>query len=416
MTPLVEDDRERGDLHAEIEQLGGELRIALTSVLESLAGPRPRPTRLTRAIGLDKSLASRFVRASQARSDLELMHLVPSPAGLRMLADSAGALVPRDRIDALLAATRRFEALLDAAPGGRAAIDAQISEGSHVVRGRSEQVARQAAFKSMSFLLGHFCELLSTTLFLVPAANGRTVDGIELTRRIGLRRMRPSTPLALLSLYVAPEDGRAGDSMAFDPIDGVPGVGDPTAFLLPEFCSKPIPALDVVREGSITTLVLAGDPSIHAPSQMASAFRIRNGWLLEQGPGMQSLRGYVLHVPCKQLVRDVFIAESLYPGVTPSLSFAMPGPRATTPPPRPSGPRHFTQVELGATIEPLPSGASAHSLSGVGDHAVAIQHVLDRAGHGATRFRGWRCSMTYPVPLIEMLWWLSHPGDVAGGA
>ena len=67
----------------------------------------------------------------------------------------------------------------------------------------------------MSFLLGHFCELLSTTLFLVPSANGRTVDGIELTRRIGLRRMRPSTPLALLSLYVAPEDGRAGDSMAW---------------------------------------------------------------------------------------------------------------------------------------------------------------------------------------------------------
>ena len=38
-----------------------------------------------------------------------------------------------------------------------------------------------------------------------------------------------------------------------------------------------------------------------------------------------------------------------------------------------------------------------------------IRHVLERTGHSMTRFRGWRCTMTYPLPLVEMLWWLSHP-------
>jgi hypothetical protein len=41
--------------------------------------------------------------------------------------------------------------------------------------------------------------------------------------------------------------------------------------------------------------------------------------------------------------------------------------------------------------------------------------VLERTGHGMTRFRGWRFAMTYPITLIEMIWWLMHPslGDDA---
>jgi hypothetical protein len=72
-----------------IERLGGVLREALLPVLEQAAGKRPRLTDLTRTLGIDKSLASLLVRAANAPNDLELMHLVPSPAGLRILADSA---------------------------------------------------------------------------------------------------------------------------------------------------------------------------------------------------------------------------------------------------------------------------------------------------------------------------------------
>ena len=408
MTRTVGSDA-KGDLRTQIEDLGRELRPALWSILESVAGPQPRPTRVARALALDKSLASRLVRAAQSDTDLELMHIVPSPAGLNILAESAARVSDPAAIEDLRAATERFQSLLDTVPGGRTAIDAQISESSFAVREKSEQIAKQASFKSMSFLLGQFCDVLATSLFLVPSPNGRTVDGIEISRRIGLRRMRPSIPLALLSFHVAPEDERPGDSIQFVSIDGETGERNPTAFLLPEYSTRPLPELEVMREGSITTLVLPPNPAVHAPAQLTSASRILNGWLQEPAAAVQSLRGYVLHVPARRLVRDVFVAEGLYPGATPKVSFVLPGPRASTPPPTDSGPRHFTTVDLATSIEQLPPAPYAYTLPGVRDHAAAIAHVLARAGHAATRFRGWRCATPYPVPLVEMIWWLSHP-------
>ena len=128
MTPIPTGEVVRDGLVQQIEATGGDLRRAIAPVLEAVAGPRPRPTRLARAIGLDKSLASRLVRAAESTSDLDLMHLVPSPGGLRILADLATRYADPASIANLRAATERFEALLDKVPGGRASIDAQISE------------------------------------------------------------------------------------------------------------------------------------------------------------------------------------------------------------------------------------------------------------------------------------------------
>jgi hypothetical protein len=409
LSQFVAGELVRGELLPRIEAVGRDLRRAIATVLESVAGPRPRPTRVSRAIGLDKSLASRLVRAVKSTSDLDLMHLVPSPAGLHILADLATRHADPASIGNLLAAAERFQELLDSVPGGRAAIDAQISESSSVALEKREHIAKQASFKSMSFLLGHFCDVLTTTLFLVPSANGQRVDGIEIHRRIGLRRMRPSTPLALLSVWTEPGDGVRENAIAFDTLDGDRGASNPGGFLLPAFSTQPLPDLEVVRDGEMTTLVLAGDPSVNAPAQLTSVFRIRNGWPVTAEARIHSLRGYVLHVPCRQVVRDVYIAESLYPDAFPRVSFVLPGPRAATRPPRDDGDRHFTEVDLTATIEQLPVGPQSYAVPGVVNHGAAVRHVLERAGHGHTRFRGWRCAVTYPVPLVEMIWWLSHP-------
>lgn len=278
---------------------------------------------------------------------------------------------------------------------------------------KREHIAKQASFKSMSFLLGHFCDVLTTSLFLVPSADRRRVDGIEIHRRIGLRRMRPSTPLALLSIWGEADDAISENSISFETLEGELGAANPTGFLLPEFSTMPMPELEVMRDGPMVTLVLAGDRSVHTPTQLTSAFRIRNGWPIQPESRVHSLRGHVLHTPSRQVVREVYIADSLYSDALPQVSFVLPGPRAAMRPPSETGPRHFSEVDLTTSIEQLPAGAQAYNIPGVVNHGAAVRHVLERTGHGMTRFRGWRCAMTYPVPLIEMLWWLSHPS--AGG-
>ena len=60
------------------------------------------------------------------------------------------------------------------------------------------------------------------------------------------------------------------------------------------------------------------------------------------------------------------------------------------------------RVNLTARIEQLPRGERALDLEGVPDHRAAVEAALARAGIGARSWRGWRCRMGYPVPLIEM--------------
>jgi hypothetical protein len=400
----------RGDLRLRIEASGGELRRAIVSVLEAVAGPRPRPTRVARAIGLDKSLASRLVRSVRATSDMDLMHFVPSPGGLHIFADLARKHADPASIEHLRAAADRFAELLDVVPGGRASIDAQIAESSRVALEKREHIAKQASFKAMSFLLGHFCDVLTTSLFLVPAANGKRVDGIEIHRRLGLRRMRPSTPLALLSIWGEASDAMKENAITFETLDGATGGANPTGFLLPDYSTQPLPELDVVRDGDMTTLVLGANSAGQAPTQLTSVFRIRNGWPLVPGEHFQSLRGYVLHTPAREVVRDVYIAESLYRDATPQVSFVLPGPRHAMRPPRADGERHFTEVDLTSSIQQLPLGPEPWNLPGVANQSAVVRHVLERTGHRSMRFRGFRFAMTYPVALVETMWWLMHPG------
>jgi hypothetical protein len=407
LSHFVADEVHRGALTPRIEAVGRDLRLCIATVLEAIAGTKPRPARITLATGLDKSLASRLVRALRSTSDLELMHLVPSPGGLHILADLARRHADPASIDNLLAATKRFEALLDSVPGGRAAIDAQISESSLTALVKREHIAKQASFKSMSFLLGHFCDVLTTSLFLVPGKNGR-VDGIEIQRRTGLRRIRPSTPLALMSFWSEPDDHAEEHAIRIETIDGERGAKDPTGFILPEFSTQPTPEFEVVHTGPMTTLVLAGDPNVHAPAQFTTAFRICNGWPMVPESHIYTLRGYVLHMPCRRMVREVYLAESLFTDASPRVSFLLPGARPAMRPPTDDGRRQFTEVDLTVAIEQLAPGLPSYTIPGVVNHGAAVRHVLERAGHGDTKFRGWRCAMTYPVPLVELMWWLSH--------
>jgi len=155
--------------------------------------------------------------------------------------------------------------------------------------------------------------------------------------------------------------------------------------------------------------VLAGDPSLHTPSQLTSAMHIRNAWPIQPESRTQSLRGYVLHTPCRQIVRDVYIAESLYPDATPQVSFVLPGPRPSMRTPSEDGRRHYSEVDLARSIEHRPAGPQFYDIPGVVNHSAVVRHVLTRTGHSLTPFRGWRLAMTYPVSLVEMVWSLTHP-------
>ena len=383
-----------------IERIATELRACLTPLVHGLAGEPPRPMRLTQEPGLDKSLASRLVQAVRTQSSHDFLHTVPSPNGLRILIQHARGLADNSLLRDLEGAVMRFESLLDALPGGRQTLDAQMGEASSAIRERREQIARQASFKAQSFLFGHFCETLTTSLFVMPCAEPGRVDVIEVQRRIGLQRSAASVPLPLLSVNTE----KPGSSLAPQmlPLALDEPSTDPAAYLVAEGCSEPLPDLEVRSEGATTILVLRPGHASPMPARVTTAFRVLRADTVAHAESWSILRTYMLHTPCRTLVRDIYLADGLWPDARPEVGFYLPGPSGTPPVVIEPGTPHLRRVNLTARIEQLPPGARGLELEGVPDHRAAIEASLARGNVDATTFRGWRCRMGYPVPLIEM--------------
>lgn len=380
------------------------LREALAPVLHALAGKPPRPVRLMRGIGLDKSLASRLVQAVRADSDEQFLHLLPSPTGLRILIErSRGEHAAAPGLPALERGVEAFATLLDALPGGRQALDARLGEGQSSIRERREHMARQASFKAVSFLFGHYCETLTTSLFLFLGEDGERVDAIEVHRRLGLCRVTPGTPLPLLSLHTEADAEEAG---GVTPVDGGPAgardSADAHRYFVPEGCSLPLPAMEVQREGR-TNVFLLGPRQVEPPARLTTAVRMPGVEPRHPRQASTVVRQYMLHTPCHRLVREIYLAEGLWPDASPQIGFYLPGPTGVVLAPPPLGEPHHRCLNLSAPVEQLPAALSPNCLTGVTDHAAVLTAALRRAGKAGVRFRGWRCQTTYPVPLVEMM-------------
>jgi hypothetical protein len=410
--PPVEDA-----LALRIGRVAGELQGALVPLLEQLAGNPPRPMRLTRehpGPGLDKSLASRLVQAAKAESNMQFLHLVPSPTGLRMLLDRSRKLADAALVARAGQAVDAFQSLIDAVPGGRQSLDARMGESLATIREKREHIARQASFKAVSFLFGHYCETLATALFLFPSATDGFIDIVEVHRRIGLRRLTPSAQLPLLSVHTGREPGQGREPRETEAPDGDPNapamadVGgnplarEPTDFVLAESGSASLPPLQVERDGPLATFLLAAGIVDMKPLQLTTAFRVLRAEPVAQHAAYRVVRNYMLHTPCRTLVRDVYLADGLWPDAFPQVGYYLPSPSGTPAvdidPSRP----HYRRVNLTTRIEQRPHGADGLVLRGVADHRATLERVLAQAAQDPSAFRGWRCEMAYPVPLIEM--------------
>jgi hypothetical protein len=384
-----------------IASVAAALRASLTPLLHALAGTPLRPIRLMQRVGLDKSLASRLVQAVRTPSDLEFLHTVPSPTGLRILLERARNTADARLLREVEAKVRHFEELLDTLPGGRQTLDAHMGEASSAIRERREQMARQASFKAVSFLFGHCCETLTTALFILPSASSGKVDVVEVHRRIGLQRLAASMALPLLSVQLR-GTVQDEDSPCMVALAGNEASTSPADYLVPSACSLPLPDLKVVHDGSLTTFVLEPGRAVPMPACATTAFRVLRADTVAQPAAWNIVRNYMLHTPCRTLVRDLFVADGLWPDAWPLVGFYLPGPSGTPMVTIEPGQPHLRQVNLTARIEQLAPGGAGFALDGVADQRAAIEQALARAGISPAGFRGWRCRMGYPVPLIEM--------------
>ncbi|MBN1425679.1 hypothetical protein JXA88_14075 [Candidatus Fermentibacteria bacterium] len=401
------------DLGRRIAKVADALLGSLPQVLQSAAGSSTRPSRLVRELSLDKSLASRLVRSLRAESPLQLAHLAPSPIGLRIVLDAAESRgVDATLITRARGAVSEFENLLEDMPGGRSSLDALLSTAVPEVKERTELSAKQTVYRAMKQLLGLHCETNTTALILQPSdSDPRFADAIDLQQRLGICHLRPHTPVALHSATYGTEGGGEGPRM--ETIQGaVPQRGVET-FLLPEFCTQPLPAMCMYHEGPHTILALdERKVRLHSPITITTGFIVRNGFLRHAQPDVwEEWRCYLLAYPSRMMVRDLYIRDDLYVGSMPEVRLEFPLPPGAKRIHSKDLPTRLTQLDLSAPVQQLGRGLFQAAIAGVPRHARILAYAFEQAGWDPARFRGYRCRIPYPVPMISTGWWIPLPQE-----
>jgi len=401
------------DLNHRIGEVADALLGSIPQVLQSAAGSSVRPTRLVRELSLDKSLASRLVRSLRAASPLQLAHLAPSPIGLRKVLDAAESKgVDADLLRRAHGAVNEFEDLLQAVPGGRSSLDALLSTAIPEVKERTELSAKQTVYRAMKQLLGVHCDSNTSALILQPSeSHPRFADAIDLHQRVGLCHLRPNTPVALHSATYGTEGSEEGPRM--ETIRGTAPRRAVETFLLPEFCTQPLPAMCMYNDGP--RAILALDESqvlLHSPITIATGFIVRDGFLRYAQPDVwEEWRSYLLAHPCKLIVRDLFIRDDLYVGSIPEVRLEFPLPPGAKRIVSRDLPKRLTQLDLAAPVEQLGRGLARVAIGGIPGHSRILEHAFAQTGWDPERFRGYRCRIPYPVPMISMGWWIPLPEE-----
>lgn len=397
----------RSTIDDRVLSVSRNLQDSLSPIALSAAAGSLRPGKISVRLDLDKSLSSRLVRALRSNDPMELIHYIPSPTGLRMFLEAARRegigeaqwSVAEQAVDA-------FQDLLDGFPGGRGALDTLISDSVTDIRLRSERTAKQAVFKAMSHLLGFHCDSVSSALILQPSEDGEFVDGLEVSQRAGIRRLRPNTPVAVFSLSA---EGSKGPVL--DPIARGADPNDPHSYILPEFSSPSIPPVVHYRDSDHHVFALSDEESsIHDATTVGSGFVIRRGWSPVARPGHTlERRSYLLHYPCKLLVRDLYIRKDLYVGAEPDVHLEFPAPTGVSRLDPEVFPARLNSLDLWAPIEYLSVRSEWPAVPDLPGHSRLVEHGFRTVGWDQQQFRGYRVRIVYPVPMILLSWQIPLP-------
>lgn len=379
-------------IEIDISSTGTDLARSITNVLEAVGASGP--VQLARALGIDKVLASRALKAARNRDPMAVVFLAPGPEPLRRVLKAASRRgIDMSLIDRAELAVDRFDRLIKQQAGDRSALDAIISSWLPEARVEFELRRKQTAFKATSQLKGAVAQVNLATVMLHPSDDGAHLDVVWVTGLLGLHRLRPGAAVKFATRRLdggdAPRRPMSLDGREVDDLEGV---------RLDAYCSSPPPPLNIVRAGEVVHYTLAGE-AFGPRSAVDLVFAEVNRAEMKRhvAPGSRR-KGYVfaeVATPVQTLHFDVLVHEQVYPKREPELFIydtALDGVAKINDPGR-----DIDRMDMIESIKPLGIGPSRWRSTDVPNYAELIRDVCTRLGWPAEEFRGYRCRIDYPI-------------------
>ena len=357
------------------------------------------PNELARVLKVHRTLASRLLNAFRTDDPLAAVSRMPRSEGLRIFLQAAKTAVPSDIHERAEAALRMFEQIVNEELGGWDGFDAAITEWLPDARVRFEMANKQLAFKGIANLMGVRADTQLDTVIYYPDASGEMCDIVLLEGLTNLHRLRPSARVPVASHIPHPRSPQPLECML---VNGNTDSVQNRNPLLRDFCSTPIPKLEVVQSGEMVTYVLAGNEiGANSAVDIFAANMVRGGRPLYRSPEDPPVRPHWsagINLPTKTLVMNVLLHEDMWPG-DPSLLVYDIHIHGVTAPDDKS--RDLDRMDMMESIQPLGKGATRFRLNEVGRHVEMVQYICDRLGWDSSRLRGYRVRVQYPLMHVQ---------------
>ncbi len=376
-----------------IATLGRRLQSTFGAILDAVAAPPQNPQLLVHALGVDKVLASRLLKALRADDPLAAVHHAPGPEPLRRVARAARRRsVDAELVRGALAAVDEFEELVRLLGGDRASLAAIISASLPEVRREHELRNKQTAFRAVSQLKGVMADTCLSTVVLHPAADGETIDIVWGFGFLSLTRLRPGVPVKFTTRRMADVASPRRPTN----LDGHP-IHDLGDARLDAFCRAPA-TIQVSRVEDVVHYTL-GDHG-YGPTSATDLVMVEVN-LAEMPryvPAEEPRKGHVfaeVSAPSKRLLFDVFVHADVYPGREPELILydtVLDGVANVN-----DRTRDIDRLDMLESIEPLGRGLGRAQHPGVPKHVELLTHVFRKLEWDPSAFRLYRCRIDYPI-------------------
>ncbi|MHC5026364.1 MAG: hypothetical protein ACYTGR_06340 [Planctomycetota bacterium] len=370
--------------------------------MASVGADPNRPQEVARTLGLRSGLAWKVCKVAQEANVNAAVPHIPGSTGVKLFMDAvekAGA--PTDSVEAARSAGRDFERMVEIHTGDRTTLEMMIG-GMSAAPAQAEQ-NRKLAYQGNSGTWGVRAKAQMSLNILAPNADSPDqCDLAQVGGLLGFRRLRRDARWLLFRRERWTDEAPQAEPDRSEPLDpecaaasGVP--------LMRDFCSSPLPAVDVVHAHAEEQIELPPGPIGNAAA-MDCLYGIVSravGPAYASSPGEYSELGVNLITPAEHVQLDVLVHRTLDWAMNPEAAIysRLDGGALHV-----SGRRDRNVLPAATDVQDLGWGVGALATPLMGGYLRLLRSAFDRLTWDPGDFRAFRVTMTYPpIPAVLML-------------
>ena len=381
-----------------VVEVVGPLRRAFIQLLAEHDSPTPGPRGGKAVRQLPAAQRSRLLRALATEDDLSTLYHLPGMDGLRRILSAArAARHDPELVRQCELCVKEYEHFLAAEDVGRNQLHAVLGGFLPEARDAVIRTNSQTAFNAMANLIGHYAEVQVLCMILSPGLLPQRCTLSMVRGFAGWRRLRNDSGCLFHGYGGGPQSVAA--ELRVTDLDGRSLDDAVGPALIEAFCSQPLPRLVLHSKYDLGSQYHLVGNEVGAES-VCTFYVGETLWNAELRFATSDqnfcLESAIISTPCKYLLFDVLLHESIWPGaeaVAECYRVVPHGPVTE----RHRDWRQFDRIDLGVKLRAHAPGLPAIESIQTQRYGKLVEHALARLNLPRQELRGYRCEMPYPV-------------------